>query len=246
MTEQLSRQDESRVDSLLESEAPSAQEASPAPPQIARVSSYRLVRALVAVVVLFALTVITLVLGVMGPNRFILLSLAAGGMAGLVFGAVAMQILQPTAPPGARSESQDGPSPWEQFLRELDRSRRYDLTFTLARIPRPSAPEAERLGRPGRGRRARRDRMADLGGALRPHLRSTDLTWNEGAYLYALLPGIDHDVCRRLLDRIDAHSPGLIPSSGVAFASFPADGLTGNALLAALDRAPQPSQGSDA
>lgn len=206
-----------------------------ASPQINRVSSYRAVRVLVALVALVALAAITLVLGVVGPNRWILIALCAGGAAGLVFGAVAMQILQPAPPPRRSGRHDDGPSPWEQFLRELDRCRRYDLMFTLARIPCPPPPEPEHAGR-GRARRPRRERLGDLDAALRPHLRSTDLTWADGPFIYALLPGIDHDACRGLLDRVGTRSPGLISPSGVTYASFPEDGLTGNALLAALDK----------
>jgi hypothetical protein len=109
---------------------------------------------------------------------------------------------------------------WRELSRELDRSRRFGRSFSLLRVPRLVA------GRNG---------GLDLARALPDRLRSLDTVWAHRRQLFVLLPEADRDGTLALLTRLRRDVPELI-AADVRMAAFPADGLTGGALLELLDR----------
>jgi hypothetical protein len=109
---------------------------------------------------------------------------------------------------------------WEGFLREFERARRYERPFVVAVVPdaasMPGLRVTDNRGRPP---------------ALQ--LRRTDETWWVGADLYILLPettGADGHRWRRRVLAAGA-------CGNLRLAGFPDDGVTTNALLAAVDAA---------
>jgi hypothetical protein len=109
---------------------------------------------------------------------------------------------------------------WNELRRELDRSRRFGHEFVLMRM--------ERIHRNGEG-------DVDLARKLRARLRSIDTVWGVRRKAFVLLPESDRDAAIGLLARLQRESPGLLPDK-VRLAAFPADGLTGGALLELLDK----------
>jgi hypothetical protein len=109
---------------------------------------------------------------------------------------------------------------WNELRRELDRSRRFGRQFVLMRM--------ERLHRNGSGE-------VDLVRKLPSRLRSIDSVWGVRKQAFVLLPEAGREVAVALLARLRHESPGLLPAD-VRLAAFPADGLTGGALIELLDR----------
>ena len=120
---------------------------------------------------------------------------------------------------------------WEDLRREIARSRRYGHEFALIRIPAAEATSARRSrwSRPGRPR--------DAAGVLRSLVRTLDYVWTSNGALYVLLPESNREAGERLLARIRETAPELLPEHGVRLAAFPEDGITGGALLKAVDSA---------
>jgi hypothetical protein len=114
---------------------------------------------------------------------------------------------------------------WQQLSRELDRSRRFDRTFSLIRVGLEGAEGGDE------GLRTRIESLARS-------MRSIDSTWKSGTGLYLLLPETDRQAAATLGMRIRRVSPTLLPDS-VSIVSFPDDGITSGALLEALDAAPE-------
>jgi len=115
--------------------------------------------------------------------------------------------------------------PWHAVRREIDRSRRHRHPFVLVRLPVPR-----------RGRAARRALTAGVT-LLHTTLRSGDSVWAEGDAVYLLLPETDRDGATRLLDRLGDEAPAVVPGhEAVRMACFPQDGLTVNAIRAAVTR----------
>ncbi len=109
---------------------------------------------------------------------------------------------------------------WTEFRRELRRSRRGIRPLTLLRI------SGDQLHGDG----------GDLGARSRQlgqHLRLVDRTWVDDGSIYVLLPESSRDAANVLIDRIRAQAPGELPDQ-VRVASFPEDGLTGGAIIAAV------------
>jgi hypothetical protein len=127
--------------------------------------------------------------------------------------------------PGSRS-ARRLVSPWEEFRRELDRSRRHGHSFVIARVPHDEAAEEAR----GTG--------ADDAVALGSFLRSIDLVWAESGNVYVLLPESDRATAWGVFQRIRHENPDLLPDTGINLAMFPEDGLTSGALLAAVHGTP--------
>jgi hypothetical protein len=116
--------------------------------------------------------------------------------------------------------------PWEALRREVDRSRRHHHPLTLLRLIAPPR------GRDGR----RRKLMATMQG-LRRAMRSVDSIWVDHDGIYMLLPESDRDAAHGLLGRLrDAASDAVPAGDAVRMACFPEDGLTANALRAAVGR----------
>jgi hypothetical protein len=117
-------------------------------------------------------------------------------------------------------------SPWEEFRRELDRSRRHGHSFVIARVPHGES------GDEGRGT------GADDAVALGSFLRTIDLVWAEGGNVYVMLPESDRTNAWAVFQRIRSENPDLLPETGISLAMFPEDGLTSGALLAAIHGTP--------
>jgi hypothetical protein len=115
---------------------------------------------------------------------------------------------------------------WQVLRREVDRSRRHGHAATLLRIP--STGNAT-------DRKARRE-VANITDRLRDVLRSVDSVWSQRDGVYALLPETDRDAVESLLARLRRECTGLIPAEGLGLACFPEDGLTANALRAAVEQ----------
>lgn len=114
----------------------------------------------------------------------------------------------------------DGPNDagWNLFLEELERARRYERPFAVARIPNAEAMPALHADDP-----------TPVPAAL--HLRRTDEMWWMGCDLYALLPETDRSASDRWRERVLAKGS----CRDIRIAGFPDDGLTTSVLLAALE-----------
>jgi hypothetical protein len=131
---------------------------------------------------------------------------------------------------------------WMLARRELERSRRYGHPLALVRIV-PLQPMRTRLeagvdvDAPS-SRRARVDRAAaDLVSGLRETLREIDAVWTDRRGVFMLLPESDaasgHALVRRLRS---GERPLLTGEDDVRVGAFPADGLTLDAMIAAVTR----------
>ena len=65
------------------------------------------------------------------------------------------------------------------------------------------------------------------------HLRLVDRTWVDDGSIYVLLPESPRAAANALIGRIRAEAPGQLPER-VRIATFPDNGLTSGALIAAL------------
>lgn len=122
------------------------------------------------------------------------------------------------------AEPLSAPGGWSALRRELDRSRRFGHEFVLMRMARIHRNDI---------------RDADLVQTLPARLRSIDCVWGVRKQAFVLLPEAGRDVAVALVARLRRESPGLLPGD-VRLAAFPADGLTGGALLELLNR-PSPN-----
>jgi hypothetical protein len=122
---------------------------------------------------------------------------------------------------------------------ELERSRRYDHSFTLVKIDialwlsiEPSVRSLRRLHRASSATAAR----------LRAELRSVDQVWAVHHEVYVLMPECDRAQADRALGRLgwldsfDWIDPGFGCRAHIRMAAFPTDGITNAALLRALRR----------
>jgi hypothetical protein len=114
----------------------------------------------------------------------------------------------------------------DELRRELDRSRRFGHEFVLLRMDR-----SHRSG----------DADFDLARKLRARLRSIDSVWGVRKQAFVLLPESGRDAADGLVARLRREAPGLLPDD-VRVAAFPADGLTGGALLELLDNPALPAE----
>jgi hypothetical protein len=127
----------------------------------------------------------------------------------------------------------DDEHPWTVLAFELERSRRYRHRLTVIRLVPDEASgqgSARREGRPGLRRDGRR---RDLLAAVRATLRSGDRAWSEGGAVFVLMPETDGAGAAAFVARARATLPQLAGAQ-VRLASFPEDGLTSQALRAAV------------
>jgi hypothetical protein len=122
--------------------------------------------------------------------------------------------------------------PWQALRREVDRSRRHGHPATLLRVPAPGSVTDRRLRR----------ELTHVSDRLREVLRSVDSVWSQRDGVYALLPETDRDSVESLLARLRRECTGLIPAEGLGIACFPEDGLTANALRAAVEQPARPAR----
>jgi hypothetical protein len=114
---------------------------------------------------------------------------------------------------------------WTEFRRELRRARRNARSLTLLRIAGNELPTD---GPDGPSDLATRSRRLGL------HLRLVDRTWVDDGSIYVLLPESPRAAADVLLTRIRAESPAQLPEH-VRIATFPEDGLTSGAIIAAVN-----------
>ncbi|MDP9483489.1 MAG: hypothetical protein M3P84_09730 [Chloroflexota bacterium] len=113
-------------------------------------------------------------------------------------------------------------SAWEDVHRELARARRHERPLALVRLPGASGTDA-----------------AARSAAIAPFLRRIDRTWSEHGDVNVLLPEADRTAAEILVERLRKCQPDAV--GGANIATFPADGLTSGALLAALYGTPMVS-----
>ena len=145
--------------------------------------------------------------------------------------------------------------------RALDRLRCGRRRGGLGRIPAraptraPRRPVADSLAYPRSGcPRTRADGRTDLATRSRRlglHLRLVDRTWVDDGSIYVLLPESPRAAADVLITRIRADVAGASCRSDVRLATFPEDGLTSGAIIAAVTRrhravrGPDPTHGHD-
>jgi hypothetical protein len=135
-------------------------------------------------------------------------------------GIIALAIVLVTAPPEmpapAVSTAEAG---WAEFRREMRRSRRGVKALTIVRIPMADDASEDEL-------EARSEKLA-------AHLRLVDRTWVDDGSIYILLPESPKPAAESLFARVRAEAPALVPAD-VRTATFPDDGLTSGAIIAAV------------
>lgn len=126
----------------------------------------------------------------------------------------------------------------DAFRAELDRARRHRRTFAMARLELAASPDGATIAEGDDGIAIA---TVQLIGAS---LRITDRAWLEDGDAVILLPESDRATAESFAERLRAAAPGRF-TDRLAFAAFPDDGLTSNALLDALERgmegSPMPS-----
>jgi hypothetical protein len=114
-------------------------------------------------------------------------------------------------------------TPWKDFAREVERSRRYEHPFALIVLPLPEAVSEVNAKFLEQGR----DRAG-----LR--IRTIDKVWLVGRSLYLLLPETATRGALGLLSRLERESHGFLSAGSARIVAFPEDGLTPLALIASL------------
>ena len=138
--------------------------------------------------------------------------------AGSLFVAI-LATLEPGAD-GRPSRADETEAGWEAFRLELNRARRFERPLALIRIPlrQDAAVSSNPVGK------------------LRGFLRGIDRTWQAEGDVYVALPETTRRMAEALVARMAASVPELVERQEVGLASFPDDGLTAGALVAAAHR----------
>jgi hypothetical protein len=129
--------------------------------------------------------------------------------------------------------------PWEEFRRELDRSRRYERQFVLVRVPGSRGPRNGAARPPAHAPEERLQAVAEL-------LRSVDRAWLDEGDVYILLPECSRAMGEAFVSRLERLVPWLVAEVDVRIAAFPGDGMTSGALLAVLHGLSIPGMPADA
>jgi hypothetical protein len=166
-------------------------------------------------------------------------ALSANGRQGHAAAVSLLRLLSVRARTAARPNSRDLTrrqltqlSSWEELQREIDRSRRYEHSFSIVRLT--SRATSRRAFDRHEERRAELEQRALTLGVL---LRKLDRVWADGEDIYLLLPEGGRAMAESMLDRISEPLAALMPDCEAAIAAFPDDGLSKGALLAALGSA---------
>ena len=141
----------------------------------------------------------------------------------LALGALLLLFLTAPVSSSASAVSADEAS-WIEFRRELRRARRGGQPLTMIRIVADELPGDGPDGPSDLGTRARR---------LGLHLRLVDRIWVDDASIFVLLPDTSRSAADALIGRIRAASPSQLPAH-IRIATFPENGLTSGALVAAV------------
>lgn len=141
-----------------------------------------------------------------------------GGALLLIFILSPAKITLPEATPNASVNEEA----WAEFRRELRRSRRGARPLTLLRMPGPEILSlADLVELEARSRR------------LAGHLRLVDRAWIDDGSIYVLLPESPREAAEIMLGRIRDIDPKLL-TDDIRVATFPDDGLTSGAIIAAI------------
>ncbi|HEV7811018.1 MAG TPA: hypothetical protein VGO64_10490 [Candidatus Limnocylindrales bacterium] len=156
---------------------------------------------------------------VVGPvfgYMVVVIPFVVGAVVGSVVGgmAVAASHTRESYLGGATSDAVVG---WQEFHRELARSRRFGRAFGLVRFPGANVAEAP---------------TAHLRDRIAARARRNDRVWIDGSDLFVLLPEADADAVGAAVARTLSHAAGAL-GNGVS-AVFPASGITSGALIASL------------
>ena len=122
-------------------------------------------------------------------------------------------------------------TPFDEMRREMDRARRHERPFALARIPVADSQDAD----------ATSALLAELrsAGGKDPGLRSIDRSWRSSDSVFLLLPETSSEGARSVIRRAIASGAGILGGEW-RVVSFPEDGLRAGALFEALGtRAPR-------
>lgn len=142
--------------------------------------------------------------------------------------------------PGSEPPLVETPERWGEFYRELSRARRHERTFAIARIPITGDQESQTTriaaaSSDGESSVDGGDGPEQVADRLRASVRMTDHVWVDGGSAFVLMPESGRDEAAAALPRA-AEEQNVNPSEQVTVASFPEDGITSGAVLAALLR----------
>jgi hypothetical protein len=140
-----------------------------------------------------------------------------------ILGLVALLLSPPVRSTDLAADSDD--AGWIEFRRELRRARRGGRPLTILRIAGDELSADGADGRSDLGMHARK---------LGLRLRIVDRTWVDDGSIYVLLPESSRAAADALIARIRADVPQELPE-GVRIATFPENGLTSGAIIAALN-----------
>jgi 4-amino-4-deoxy-L-arabinose transferase-like glycosyltransferase len=136
-------------------------------------------------------------------------------------GLIALVIVLITAPPETMAPPvTDAEAGWAEFRREMRRSRRGVKALTILRIPMADPSTDESM-------------LAAWSESVAAQLRLVDRTWVDDGSVYVLLPESSRPAADALLARVRSSAPVLLPPE-VRVATFPDDGLTSGAIIAAV------------
>lgn len=183
------------------------------------------VLALVAIATVFGASV-----GQQLTQRGLAVAQEFGGWVAVVAGSVLVVGLLVWGRDRSRDVPAEHETAWTEFRRELRRARRHRRALTLMRIP----------GKNGAASTSTRD-LSDRIGA---RLRLIDRAWVHDGSIYVMLPESSRAAASVAAERLMTLDPGLALDE-VRVASFPDDGLTSGALIAAvhdvaIDQSPVP------
>jgi hypothetical protein len=107
--------------------------------------------------------------------------------------------------------------PWNEFWRELDRSRRHERRFAILAAVKPQSKDAESDARSTE---------------LRHVIRSVDSAWEDSEHLYLLLPETDGAGAGTVAARLRRAMPESVSTkTAIRWVTFPDDAVTGRGLL---------------
>ncbi|MEO6577400.1 MAG: hypothetical protein ABIO99_00665 [Candidatus Limnocylindria bacterium] len=154
---------------------------------------------------------------------------------GLTFGALLTAFHGGQARGGTDAKPRTTNEAWEAFRRELNRSRRFERSFVLMRMPADAGAATD-------GRTA--SIPSGPLGMLPLVLRGIDHAWTIEGSTYVLLPESDEASAMSLLARLHATMPDAATLENTEIAEFPRDGVTTGALIAGLRTVPAPGDAS--
>jgi hypothetical protein len=146
-------------------------------------------------------------------------SLAPAAALALIAGilaATAFEMGRRAASSGRRTP-QDPVKPWDEFWRELDRSRRHERQFAVVAAMKPEIKDAESQAHAMELRRV---------------LRTVDTAWEDSERLYLLLPETGAAGAGTVAARLRRAMPDSVSDKiAIRWVTFPDDAVTGRALL---------------